>query len=67
MTTRLGGQSTAQVRLAAAGGARDQHAVVLMYPTTAEQVSELALVQAARMAIIDILWIRLQLEPGLQQ
>lgn len=67
MATRLGRQCAAQIRFAAAGGTGGQHVVMLVYPTAAEQVRELALVEHPRVTVIDVLRIRLQLELGLQQ
>ena len=38
--------------------------MVLVYPSTAEQISKLAFLQSTRMAVIDILRIGLQFEFG---
>ena len=64
MATGLDCKSTAQVRLATTGWAGDQNVVMLMYPAAAEQVRELTFIQAPGTAVIYILRVGLELEPG---
>ncbi len=62
MATRLSLQHTTQIGFTTASGTGDQHIVVLVYPAAAEQIGKLALLQAARVTIVDVFRLRLQLK-----
>jgi len=64
MATGLRCQHSALVGFSAASGTGDEHIVVLVDPVAAEQISKLAFLQPAWMAVVDVLRISLQFEFG---